>query len=125
MVRFTASTTALLLAAGTVVNASPVGQNRPSSEGTSQDNVTMRYDVGYDDSLVRTLRTTDVIPELVYLDSEQYRTLESDNATSLEPFIPEDEQNEINGNIKRFISGKDDREQFTSKAYPWRNVGRM
>lgn len=85
----------------------------------------MRYDVGYDDSLVRTLRTTDVIPELVYLDSEQYRTLESDNATSLEPFIPEDEQNEINGNIKRFISGKDDREQFTSKAYPWRNVGRM
>lgn len=121
MVRFHASTTALLLAAGTVANAKPIQQARDS-----HDNTTARYDVGYDDSLVRTLKSTDVVPEIVYLDSEAYRTLvPMDNVTSLEPFVPQEEKSEINGYAKRWINGDDDREQFTSRDYPWRNVGRM
>lgn len=127
MVRLTVSTTALLLAAGTVASAKPIVQPRTSNTTSSDEgNITARYDVGYDDSLVRTLKTTDVVPEIVYLDSEAYRTLVvSDNVTSLEPFIPEQDRSKINGNAKRWINGNDDREQFTSRNYPWRNVGRM
>jgi hypothetical protein len=149
MVRFAASTTALLLAAGTVLNAKPIVQPRIShtsknttisaNNTTTSGNTTTtsgntttvaKYDVGFDDSLVRTLKTTDVVPELVFLDSPEYKTMASaDNVTSLEPFIPSQDRSEINGknadSFKRWINGKDDREQFTSKEYPWASVGRM
>lgn len=123
MVRFHASTTALLLAAGTVANAKPVLHHQ-ARVAPSPTNVTARYDVGYDGSLVQTLKSTDIVPDVVYLDSDAYKTVASAyNVTTLEPFIPEDESSEILG--KRWINGKDDRKQFTSQDYPWRNVGRM
>lgn len=126
MVRLHASATALLLAAaGTVANAKPVLQTRASQDNITQENIHARYDVGFDDSIVRTLKTTDVVPEIVYLDSDEYRTMTDENVTNVEPFIPEQERSAINGNLRRWIMGKDDREQFTSRTYPWRNVGRM
>jgi len=73
--------------------------------------------LGFDKTLVNTLKSNAVVPKITYFDEGASY---NGTATEAAPFTVSDEEVE-----KRFINGNDDRYQYTDTNYPFRAVGKL
>lgn len=77
--------------------------------------------LGFDETYVRTLSASDVIPEVRILETFDF----NETAVAAEPFVGPDEAAAEKRAEKRFINGADDRYLYSDTNYPYGAIGKL